>query len=88
MDTASTVLDRLQLPEDYRTSRERMFPTAPALSWFIRQNRPRLVDAGALVVHAGRNMVDAVAFDAAVLDLAREKARSQSAAEALSAGVA
>jgi hypothetical protein len=71
-DTA-TGLQKLKLPHKYQAPREDIFPSAHSLAWYIRQNRARLVSAGALVHVAGRNLIHEEKFDAMVLELGREK---------------
>ena len=59
----SAKLKRLQAPEDYWPTRPQLFRNADSFDWFLRCNRPALVEAGALLIPNGRKLVDPVAFD-------------------------
>lgn len=61
----------------YREQRQRLFPSDGSLQWFLRQNRAALINAGALLLIAGRYQVDADKFDAYVLTVGAEAAKKQ-----------
>lgn len=64
----------LSLPA-YAEQRRNIFPSLNSASWFVRQNRARLVEAGALLVVAGRKVVNAPAFDDEIIAIGREAAK-------------
>ena len=57
MDVSATELHKLKPPHKYQAAREEVFPSATSLAWFMRQHRARLIEAGALVQIAGRNLL-------------------------------
>jgi len=69
-------LSNVVTPQEYAAVRTRQFPSAESLRWFTRNHRPRLAKAGALLVIAGRNFIDPVAFDKVVAAVGVEKARA------------
>lgn len=73
-------LQALVPPGTYRESRAHLFPGPQSFDWFMRQNRKRLVDAGALVVIAGRNMIHQTLADEVVMAVGRETAQRHKAA--------
>ncbi len=54
-------------PLDYQGSRAHLFPSIESLRWFIRCNKPELIEAGALLEIAGRIRINPEAFDGVVL---------------------
>jgi len=63
---------------DYQQSRAQVFPSEESLRWFVRARRSELLDAGALLMVAGRKVISPEEFDAVVLDVGRRTAaRSQ-----------
>jgi len=73
MDVSATELGQLKPPHKYQATREEVFPSSTSLAWFMRQNRARLVEAGALLQISGRNLVHCEKFDAVVIEIGREK---------------
>lgn len=71
---SNTHLQRLLTPPNYQAARQNVFPSQTSLQWFIRTNRRNLIDSGALVTIAGRNLIVEEAFDATVLAIGRAKA--------------
>ena len=61
--------------DEYRAQRQRHFPSAGALEWYCRVNKPALVDAGALLKLRGQWHVHAERFDQAVLDIAQASSK-------------
>lgn len=64
---------------DYRQSREHVFRSEQSLQWFVRRNKSRLVDAGALVMLGGRWHVVPSRFDAVVLEAGQLAAKQATA---------
>lgn len=58
----------------YQGSRGHLFPSIESLRWFVRVNRQNLVQAGALLMIAGRWMVDPARFDAEVVRVGQRAA--------------
>lgn len=52
---------------EYQEHRPNLFPSPHSLNWYVRQHRAELVEAGALVFHAGRWIAIPEQFDAFVL---------------------
>ena len=67
-------LERIKTPAAYQATRQHIFASGTSLQWTIRQERERLIKAGALLKINGRTMIDEAAFDAAMLAIGREKA--------------
>lgn len=65
----------LASPVDYQASRKQLFPTPTSLAWFMRQHRQELVKAGALLIVAGRKVLDPVKTDGVVVAVGRRAAR-------------
>lgn len=74
--SAAAVSALVLLPE-YREARQRLFPSEGSLQWYVRQHKPGLVNAGALLLHAGRWFVCAAAFDAYVIQAGQKAALAQ-----------
>jgi hypothetical protein len=70
MDSQSLV-STLQAPTDYQQARQHLFPSFGSLQWYMRRNRPELEKSGALLMIAGRLMVDPASFDQVVVDAGR-----------------
>lgn len=64
------------LPE-YREQSQRLFPSEGSLQWYVRQHKPQLVEAGALLLHAGRWLVDVNKFNCYVIEAASAAAKRQ-----------
>jgi len=65
----------LQEPEDFRATRQHIFPSQGSFQWFLRQHRSELVEAGALGCPTGRWLVQPEAFDQAVMQIGKRRAR-------------
>lgn len=61
------LLQNLQSLEEYRKSRSHIFPSHGSIQWFIRQNREALVHLNALSYPTRKLLINASAFDEAVL---------------------
>ncbi|MDP2007843.1 MAG: hypothetical protein Q8K45_19395 [Rubrivivax sp.] len=72
-----SILSALVAPRDYQAQRQNLFPSPTSLEWYARQNRDRLIDAGALLMHSGRWYVHAEKFDACVFAVGAERAKRQ-----------
>jgi hypothetical protein len=70
----SLKIKRLQAPEEYWPQRPQLFRTADSFDWFLRRNRGTLVEAGALLMPNGRQLVDPDAFDRVVLRIGSKRA--------------
>ena len=60
-------LQNLQSLDEYRKSRSHIFPSHGSIQWFIRQNREVLMGLNALSYPTRRLMINAPAFDSAVI---------------------
>ena len=76
--TMSTVTTDLLLLAEYREHRSRVFPSDESLRWFIRSNHAELTRRKALVMPAGRKLINPPEFDQAVLDIGARKAAGRS----------
>lgn len=72
----SEVLELLT-PAEYRAARQRIFPSGGSLEWYVRQHRPALIAAGALLMIAGRWQICVSKFDAYVLQAGAQAAQRQ-----------
>lgn len=63
----STPLAALQRLSAYRQGREHVFPSDGALEWFCRQQRAKLLQAGALIKVGGLWYANVPRFDAYLL---------------------
>ena len=70
----------LVAPSEYQAARTRLFPSPQSWAWFQRQHRSKLVEAGALLVVAGRNILVEDLTDQVVLEVGRRSAADRSAA--------
>lgn len=84
--TMSTVTTGLQLPEEYREPRTRVFPSPESLRWFMRGNHSELIRRQALVMPAGRKLVNPTAFDQVVVEVGARKAAGRARARITGAG--
>ena len=66
------LLQNLQSLDEYRKSRGHIFPSYGSISWFIRQHREVLVQHNALSYPTRRLLIDASAFDAAVIAIGQQ----------------
>lgn len=60
-------LQNLMSQEDYQKSRSHIFPSKGSMDWFCRLNREVLMEYKALSFPTKRLMINASAFDEAVL---------------------
>lgn len=75
-DTSSRrAVDLLMLPQQYRSSRQHMFPSDGSLQWYVRRHRTALVSAGAILLIAGRTHIDEQRFDAFALEQGKQDAK-------------
>ena len=61
-----------EAPEAYLAKRAHLFPSVSSLRWFMRMERERLIEAGALRKLAGRVLIEPSSFDAVVEAAARD----------------
>ncbi len=66
-DTGSAVA-ALVTRDNYRATRQHIFPSEGSFEWHLRQNRNRLIRAGALVLIAGRWHVHPQAYDCVLME--------------------
>lgn len=66
------LLQNLMTQEDYQKSRCHIFPSKGSMDWFCRQNRELLVQYNALSYPTRRLMINATAFDEAVLVIGQQ----------------
>lgn len=70
-----TLLSGMRKLPEYRQNRTHVFQSEGSLAWFVRQNRGRLIEAGALVLLAGTWHANEVPFDAVVLEVGEAAAK-------------
>ncbi|MBN8491156.1 MAG: hypothetical protein J0M00_06995 [Burkholderiales bacterium] len=70
-------LSALLAPDEYRQARERLFASDGSFQWYVRRHKAALIDANALLMHAGRWWVHADKFDSFLLAAGAEAARQQ-----------
>lgn len=71
-------LQSLVAPQDYLQGREHIFPSEESFRWFCRQNHAELMRRQAVVMPAGRRLVNVAAFDEAVVEIGAHKAAARS----------
>jgi hypothetical protein len=71
----SAALAPLLTLEEYQQTRERCFPSAGSLEWYLRMHRSKLIEAGAMLKHRGIWHVHADRFDQAVMDIAQASSK-------------
>lgn len=65
-------LQKLTTLTGYRNNgREHIFPSDASLDWFIRKNREHLIKNNALLMPAGRKLINQDAFDLAVIEIGK-----------------
>ena len=76
METQSiNQLSVLRTPSDYRSDgRSHIFPSQASLDWFIRKNKSKLLNSGAILAPTGRKLIDTHIFDQLVLEIGSEVA--------------
>ena len=63
----------LKNPLEYRADgRESIFPSEASLGWFVRKNKARLVERGAILAPTGRKLINPEVFDQVVLEIGTE----------------
>lgn len=67
-------LDGVRPLPKYGEQRRHIFPSDNSLNWFVRQHRPDLVKAGAILLLNGQWHADAERFDEAVLEAGKRAA--------------
>jgi hypothetical protein len=72
---AGAPLSRLRTLADYQSERSHVFPSESSLQWFVRRHKAALVDSGALLMLAGRKVVEPQAFDRVVMKVGMQSAR-------------
>lgn len=63
----------------YQQSRAHLFPSEESARWQVRKHRAALIEAGALVIVAGRHMVVPDVADATFLAIGKRLAAEKSA---------
>ncbi|MCZ2290836.1 MAG: hypothetical protein LC125_02690 [Burkholderiales bacterium] len=76
-DTANLVL-----PMQYLQGREHVFPSYESWRWFTRVHHDELVRRRALVMPAGRKLVNVPEFDQAVIEIGAQRAANRREASA------
>jgi hypothetical protein len=62
--------------QTYQRLSSEVFPTGESLKWFIRRNRAELVQAGAIVMPAGKKLAVVDRFDQAVQAIGERRAKA------------
>lgn len=62
---------------DYHAARSHVFPSDTSLDWYLRKHRSALIEAGALLMVAGRWLVQPSTFDTYVLERGTQAARGR-----------
>ena len=75
----AAALTQLQSVEQYQRARASYFPSGGSLEWYIRTNRAKLIEAGAMLKHRGIWHVHADRFDQAVLEIAEASSKLSAA---------
>lgn len=71
-----TDLSKLKTPKDYIfDGRTHIFPSETSIRWFIRKNKQKLLETGAVLTLAGRTLVDIDVFDRLVCQIGIESAK-------------
>jgi hypothetical protein len=71
-------LNQLRTLKDYLSDgRTHVFPSETSLKWFIRKNKQKLLGTGAVLILAGRTLVDIDAFDKMVCQIGIESAKGE-----------
>lgn len=70
----SVMLNQLVSIETYAARYPEVFPCAKSLQWFVRVNKIELIEAGALIMPAGRKLIVSDKFDKAVMAIGRRRA--------------
>lgn len=67
----------LVTPSQYVAERPQIFPSVESLRWFERQHRDELIAKGAVVMPAGRKLLNAQVFDDAVIEIGQKNAANR-----------
>jgi hypothetical protein len=71
-------LSNLKTPKDYVfDGRTHIFPSETSIRWFIRKNKQKLLETGAVLTLAGRTLVDIEVFDRLVCQIGIESAKGE-----------
>lgn len=70
-DNLSTLLP----PAEYQPTVPQVFQTLSSLDWFIRRNWTELTELGAVVMPAGRKLIDRERMDQAILAIGKRRAQ-------------
>lgn len=76
----STPVLSLVTPAAYVAERPQVFAGVESLRWFERQHRAELIERGAILMPAGRKLVDPAAFDRAVVEIGKRQAALRTSA--------
>jgi len=76
-DTSFAVAAQLLPLDQYRAQRETIFPSLGSFQWWMRSNRGRAIQAGALLMVRGRWHVVPAKMDACIEQVGTEAARRQ-----------
>lgn len=76
MSNDGNQLAKLKTPDGYQADRANIFPSKTSLQWFMRTRREQLVAANAVLVPAGRVMIDPDAFDCVVIAVGTQMAQA------------
>lgn len=76
---APPALEDLQHFTTYQEANAHIFGSAGSLTWFIRQNRAELLEAGALVQIAGRCLIHGPTFTNKAMEIGRRTAAARHA---------
>lgn len=69
----------LVTPAQYVAERRQVFPSVDSLRWFERQHRDELIAKGAVLMPAGRKLLNPTVFDAAVIEIGQKLAAGRAA---------
>jgi len=69
-------LTQLKTPKDYISDgRTHVFPSETSIKWFIRNNKIKLLETGAVLKLAGRTLIDMDRFDKVVCEIGIQTAK-------------
>lgn len=74
-------LSKLKTPKDYIfDGRTHIFPSETSIRWFIRKNKRKLIETGAVLTLAGRTLLDIDVFDKMVCQIGIESVKGENRA--------
>ena len=74
-------LSKLKTPKDYVfDGRTHIFPSETSIRWFIRKNKQKLIETGAVLTLAGRTLLDIDVFDKMVCQIGIESVKGENRA--------